>query len=163
MKKFWFLLLLVPFVAGANGNGHHHGTDYNQNFNQLDVAGNKTRVFGFGTSFPNLEGCIGGEQYLFGLFGRHRVDTSCWMQQLVKSEKNLDLRARLKCADRAYRNAIAYNKSWWKYRSRRNACISYVSAIWILEQQKEREALLKCKEEKAVCTYVNGVLELKYE
>lgn len=187
MKYLW-LLLLLPSFALANDcpPGHANndscvdgGGDVNNDIdldldNDIDLRSSteinngdvslsskdSSRYFAFGTSFPNAEGCLGGVQVGFGLYGQHKIDNSCWIQKLADSEKNVDLKARLKCADKKYRKAIAYNVPWHKRKERRQACINYVSAIWILEIQKERELLNKCQ--KASCTYVNGQLRLEY-
>ena len=119
-----------------------------------------SRYFAFGTSFPNAEGCLGGVQLGFGLYGQHRINTSCWSQKLVDSEKGLETRARLKCGDKIFRNSIAYEISSFKRKARRQYCIDYIKKDWQNQMLLEREVLAKCQ--KASCTYVNGVLRLEY-
>ena len=108
-------------------------------------SSNNSRYFAFGTSFPNAEGCLGGVQAGFGLVGYHKINISCWSQQLADSEKSLETRARLKCGDKVFRNSIAYEISSFKRKERRQYCIDYIKKDWRNQLLAEQEALAKCQ------------------
>lgn len=188
--KYLYLLLLLPGLAFAQNDcppGHENNSscdetdsgyvvDVDTNVDTEALANAESNLansintkndydfVAFSTTFPELQDCMGGVQGagkakdLGGLFGMNYINDSCWLQKLSESETNVDIKARLKCGDSKYRNAIAWQKP---RKERREACIKYVSAIWILEIQKQREAANACK--KGTCSYVNGVLRYEFD
>lgn len=136
------------------GDTNMAGGDTSVNFNSSD------EFFAFSTGFPNASGCFTGGQGGDGstFLGLHFLNTSCWLNTLAESETHLDIRARLKCGDRKYRNAIAYDS---KGIDRREACIAFVSERWLKEIQNEKEIASKCKT--GVCSYINGQLHFYEE
>lgn len=63
-----------------------------------------------------------------GFMGFSIIVDPCYFQSLAERETNLDSYARLKCADRKYRNAIAYHISAFRRNDRRAYCIDRVKS-----------------------------------
>ena len=75
--------------------------------------------------FPQAAGCFtgvqgGAKENSSGFLGFHILNKSCWMGQKASIEQDIEINARLLCADRHYRNALAYDVP---RRERRDACV----------------------------------------
>lgn len=80
--------------------------------------------------FPQAAGCFtgvqgGAKENSSGFLGFHILNKSCWMGQKASIEQDIEINARLLCADRHYRNALAYDTpaTIFSSKKRRSACI----------------------------------------
>ena len=55
----------------------------------------------------------------------HFINHNCWTSALAEAEANVDVRARLKCAGKHFRNAIAFEKSG-SNRKKQRYCVDYM-------------------------------------
>jgi hypothetical protein len=109
--------------------------------------------------FPNLADCLGGAQGGANSKGRgaflgfNFLNAACWLQRLAESEKDLDIRSRLKCGDDHYRDAITFDMRGSRL-EKTQACIAYVKPRWQAILEHEREAA------EVTCALVGGKLSL---
>ena len=101
----------------------------------------------FAQDFPITHGCFvgvnaGGDKTTQtkstgGFLGFTYLSTSCHLQALAGAERDIDIVARLRCGDRKYRNAVAYESP---RRERQANCISKVkgSLMGAIEDEKQR-------------------------
>lgn len=110
---------------------------------------NSTNLFALALEFPQAGHCFGGVQggqsgrKGSGFLGFTWLNKSCWLSQLAASEADADVRARLKCSDKHFRNAIAYDKP---RSERQSACVTYmvdkhVDQLAVLRKQLEEATL----------------------
>jgi hypothetical protein len=65
--------------------------------------------------FPNAMDCFTGvqggaaDEGTSGFLGLHLLNKSCWLQKQASVEQDIEINARLRCGDKHYRNALAYN------------------------------------------------------
>ena len=151
--------------ASANADAD---SDSRASANSKNSYSTENEWFSLATTFPELEGCLGGGQAGasgggFGLFfGRNKMNAECWLEGLAAAETNLDMRARLKCGDSVFRKAVAYDtKTFLGFGKRKQvtACIEYVTPIW---KEKIDNELSEAAKYKATleCSYIGGVLSL---
>jgi hypothetical protein len=85
----------------------------NNEGNSLSVDGDQ--FYALSLMFPNASGCFSGvqgggkEDNSSGFLGFHILNKSCWADKLASQEQDIEINARLKCSDRKYRNALAYD------------------------------------------------------
>lgn len=171
--KLIYLLLLAPMLAFGTGNevDVRQSNDMNTaTTGDVSVGGGSTtltstddtNVYALSLEFPSLQGCIGGGQGGIrgdnggGFLGLNLTNVACWMQQLSESEEDLDIRARLKCGDRHYRDAITFDVKGRKT-EKVQACIDYVTPKWEAVIKSERMTASKYKAQ-LECAYVGGNL-----
>ncbi len=127
----WFIVLLALFALSVEASGRDDDNDNNTNSSAeggdssatsegstISIAGSsgEDNFFAFSTSFPQASGCFGGVQGGAGtsgsgggFFGMHFINHNCWTSALAEAESNVDVRSRLKCAGKHFRNAIAFD------------------------------------------------------
>ena len=143
--------------AEAFGGDGSSQNEYNTN--------NESDFFALSLQFPNAVGCFGGAQAGggtgggAGFFGFHKLNVSCWVNQLAEAEKSIDIRARLKCGDKHFRQAINMNNNVGTKAEEMHRCVNYVKPIWEAEIQNELNAAQKYKAE-LECAYIGGELTL---
>lgn len=100
----------------------------------VSIAGSndEDNFFSFATTFPQAAGCLGGAQGGAsgsngggGFFGMHFINHDCWTSALAEAEASVDVRARLKCAGKHFRNAISFDQSGSTIVKQRY-CVSYM-------------------------------------
>ena len=139
-------------------------TSQNSNDSKSNVnISDNYESFYFATNFPPVDKCLLGSQgglkdgNVAGWFGFNRVNDSCWLQMLAEAEQDIEIRAHLKCGDKKYRKALAFD---YPLRDRRQVCIDTIVEVWTRRIEREKEIANQCK--KASCSYTNGVLRLDY-
>ena len=95
------------------------------------VSMNTAQFYALSLTFPNASDCFTGIQGgasdsdvsggTSGFLGIHWLNRSCWMDKLADEERDIVLNARLKCHDKHYRNAVAYDAP--KGMSKRDWCV----------------------------------------
>ncbi len=95
------------------------------------VSMNSSQFYALSLMFPNASDCFTGAQGgaqdsgansgTSAFLGFHILNTSCWLDKLAGEEQDINLNARLKCGDKKYRNAIAYDVP---KKERQSTCIS---------------------------------------
>jgi hypothetical protein len=83
------------------------------------VSMNSSQFYALSLMFPNATDCFTGIQGgaqdssanngTSGFLGLHLLNKSCWLQRQASAEQDIELNARLRCGDKHYRNAIAYD------------------------------------------------------
>lgn len=90
------------------------------------------RFFALARSQPGASGCWGGvdaggaDGGGGGFLGIHLLNKDCWTSYLAEMERSVEIKARLNCGSKVYRNAIAYDVKGRK--ARQAACIRFVKA-----------------------------------
>lgn len=130
------LFVLIAFTAVANATGKKpnlptpdqtqsqlQGQEQDQSQNQslsdssvTDLTSvNSSQFYALSVMFPQASGCFSGVQGggndndQGGFLGIHILNTSCWLNQVASTERDIEINARLLCGDRKYRNAVAYD------------------------------------------------------
>jgi hypothetical protein len=83
------------------------------------LSTNTSQFYALSLMFPGASDCFTGaqgglqgvdaDQGTSGFLGIHLLNTSCWLDKLASQESDIDINARLKCGDKKYRNAVAYD------------------------------------------------------
>jgi len=83
------------------------------------LSTNSSQFYALSLMFPGASDCFTGAQGgandtdadkgVSAFLGIHLLNTSCWLDKLASQESDINLNARLKCGDKKYRNAIAYD------------------------------------------------------
>ncbi len=100
-----------------------------------DTISNETNFFAFSTTFPQASGCFGGAQggggsgSGGGFLGLHFLNNDCWTSALAEAEASVDVRARLKCGGKKFRNAIAFDQR----DDRQGYCVHYMVEVYSRE------------------------------
>lgn len=98
-----------------------------------NVFKSDSAFFALSTTAPNIDGCITGKGVGLGgdggggLVQWAGLNIPCFLNEMAEAERHVDTRARLKCAAKPFRNAIAYEHP---KKERQAQCISYVTAVW---------------------------------
>ncbi len=131
-------------TASANVSGSATGSASNDG-NTLDAGDNTTNnrsnFFSFNSSLPNAGECFGaaqgggGDGGGGGFFGIRMLNNDCWFSALAEAEENVQVRARLKCASKMFRNAIAYEQPRNK---RQQRCIGFMVSTYVEQIEHER-------------------------
>ena len=127
----------------------------------IDIGGdsisNETNFFAFSTTFPQASGCFGGVQggggsgSGGGFLGLHFLNNDCWTSALAEAEANVDVRARLKCGGKKFRNAIAFDQR----DDRQGYCVHYMVDVYSREIEHVREQVDEAVSNGAI-TQVSG-------
>lgn len=123
-----------------------------------DSVSNETNFFAFSTGFPQASGCFGGAQgggtggSSGGFLGLHFLNNDCWTSALAEAEANVDVRARLKCGGKKFRDAIAFDQP---RRERQRYCVDYIAEIYRREIAHVEEQVSEAVET-GVITEVTG-------
>ncbi len=127
--------------ASGEGYASADGTGTATNEGNNNTTNNRSNFFSFNSSLPNASECFGaaqgggGDGSGGGFFGIRMLNNDCWFSSLAEAEENVQVRARLKCASKMFRNAIAY-ESPRKNRQRR--CIGFMVDTYVEQIQHER-------------------------
>lgn len=125
------------------------------------VSLNSSQFYALSLMFPNAIDCFSGIQGgaqdsdvnsgTSGFLGLHMLNKSCWLQKQASAERDIEINARLRCGDRHYRNAVAYDAP---RRDRRERCIQMkVDSAqaemreyrnMVIEQEKVQQKLAEC-------------------
>lgn len=122
-----------------------------------DTISNETNFFAFSTTFPQASGCFGGAQggggsgSGGGFLGLHLLNNDCWTSALAEAEANVDVRARLKCGGKKFRNAIAFDQR----DDRQGYCVHYMVDVYSREIEHVKEQVDKAVSNGAI-TQVSG-------
>ncbi len=106
-----------------------------------DTISNETNFFAFSTTFPQASGCFGGAQggggsgSGGGFLGLHFLNNDCWTSALAEAEASVDVRARLKCGGKKFRNAIAFDQR----DDRQGYCVHYMVEVYSREIEHVKE------------------------
>lgn len=83
------------------------------------ISMNSSQFYALSLMFPQAMDCFTGAQGggqladaddgASGFLGLHLLNKSCWLQKQASAEQDIELNARLRCGDKHYRNAIAYD------------------------------------------------------
>jgi len=95
------------------------------------VSTNTSQFYALSLMFPGASDCFTGVQggaqdadasnASSGFLGFHMLNKSCWLDRLASQETDIEINARLKCGDRKYRNAVAYDS---RAKNRQRDCIA---------------------------------------
>lgn len=122
-----------------------------------DSVSNETNFFAFSTTFPQASGCFGGAQggggsgSGGGFLGLHFLNNDCWTSALAEAEANVDVRARLKCGGKKFRNAIAFDQR----DNKQGYCVTYMVDVYSREIEHVKEQVSEAVETGAI-TEVTG-------
>jgi len=126
---------------------------------------NKTEVFSFSTGFPQASECFVGLQGGGsgggggGFLGIHRLNKDCWATRMAEAEQVLIDKARLFCASKFNRKAIAYDVSG---DDQRQICIDRKYAGYqgvLAAQESAASAYLMADEEEVFVETADSQLE----
>ena len=136
----WTIFNLAHARAGDDNFNlnHNHNKNYSQSYSQggtasainegVTVSGSRytseDSFYSFATGFPQAHGCFGGAQGgasgssgSSGFFGMHFINRDCWTAALAGAQANIEVKARLNCGGKTFREAIAFdqkkNKQAW--------------------------------------------------
>lgn len=105
----------------------------------VDGSSGEDNFFSFATTFPQSSGCFGGVQGGAsassgggGFFGLHFINHNCWTSALAEAEANVDVRSRLKCAGKHFRNAIAFDHKGTSLK-KQVFCVTYMNTKYVAE------------------------------
>lgn len=93
---------------------------------------------------PSFNSCAlsadagGGNEGKAGFLGIQWMDHGCVMDKLAELEDNADLKSRLKCGNKRYRKAVAFDQP---RKERHDFCVTYTKAIYVAEIDIQRKAL----------------------
>jgi hypothetical protein len=104
--------------AGAQSSSSGQGVLSSSNGDQISM--NSSQFYALSLMQPQAVNCFTSSQGgaagndevgrgLSGFLGFYTLNTSCWLQQQASMEQDIHISARLKCGDKKYRNAIAYD------------------------------------------------------
>lgn len=142
MRIAALVFLVVAWLPANAEKRSNVDFNYSQNYSQsadaaainegISVAGatNNSRdsFYAFSTTFPQAHGCFGGAQGGLGdggssgFFGFHFINENCWTSALAGAQANIEVKARLQCAGKVFRNAIAYDQR----SDRQGFCVGYM-------------------------------------
>ena len=111
------------------------------------VSMNSSQFYALSLMFPNASGCFTGVQggaqnsdmgdATSGFLGLHLLNTSCWMDKLASQEQDIMINTLLKCGDKKYRNALAWNVPR-KEKHQKCIDIKYASGLALMEDHKKK-------------------------
>lgn len=140
-------------VAGSNAEGGAGGASdasasASNDGNSLDAGDNitnaRTTFFSFNRSMPAAGKCFGtvdgggGSDGGAGFLGINYLNKNCWYAALAGEEQNVEVKARLKCGSKHFRNAIAYD---YPRKERQARCIRFMVDTYIEQLAFERAQL----------------------
>lgn len=138
-------------LAGAHaesGDNSATGGAASNDGNTLDAGDNITNArstfFSFNRSMPAAGKCFGtvdgggGDSGGAGFLGFNYLNKNCWYAALAGEEQSVEVKARLKCGSKHFRNAISYDKP---RKERQTACIGYMVRTYIEQLKFDREQL----------------------
>jgi hypothetical protein len=137
-------------TADANSNSTSIVTASNDG-NELSVDGDQ--FYALSLMFPSASGCFSGVQGggadndSGGFLGFHVLNKSCWADKLASQEQDIEINARLKCSDKKYRNALAYDLP---RKDRQSACVAMKVKSGTDLVKKLREDLAFIENERAI-------------
>jgi hypothetical protein len=133
----------AAYASGTGGEATGVGMASNDG-NTLDAGdtSNRTTFFSFNSSIPAAGQCFGavngggGDGGGGGFLGWNFLNKDCWYSALAAEEKSVEVRARLKCGSKAFRNAISYTE---KRGDRQQHCVSYMIRTFVEQIEFEKE------------------------
>ena len=78
-----------------------------------------------------------------GFLGWQWIDHNCWMNALAEQEANAEVKARLNCESRRFRNGIAYDQP---KKDRQTYCVGFMKEVYLAEIAEQREELIRAME-----------------
>jgi hypothetical protein len=117
--------------ADAQGGQAASSSSADGSNNSTTQTSNESNFFALATTFPQVSGCFKGRQggaagSGTGIwFGGHGLDLNCFMTTIAEAEPDIEVAARLKCASKAFRNAIAFEVK--KSSERQLFCVNYMT------------------------------------
>lgn len=120
--------VLSPNASGGSSNSSSGGNTYKTD----------NTNFSLWTSAANIDGCMtgkgagGGGGGGGGFINWASLNIPCFLNTLGDSERHVDVRARLKCGSKPFRNAVTYDVKG-NTMERTKACIEFVVPIWKAE------------------------------
>lgn len=144
---------------GEGGNASNDGVQVSDNSQHNFLA--------LSLMFPNASGCFKGVQgggddkdNFAGFLGFHWLDKNCWSDTLANRERDADINARLKCAGKHFRNAIAFDVKGSR-RVKQQACVDRVAASNRAMIAQENERLQKLIDKQT--TRINSHTSLEHD
>lgn len=136
-------------VGGTNS--FEGGTNsFEGDSNSFNGGDSKNESMFFATTAVNLDGCMtgkgigGGGNGGGGLVQWGSLNMPCFFDQLAKGERHVEMRARLACASKPFRNAIIFNPpKGTKAVEIQQMCIDYSVKIWKSEIDYLREFVVQ--------------------
>ncbi len=126
-------------AQGQHASGEGTGTATNEGNN--NTTHNSSQFFAFSSRLPGAGECFGavegggGSGSGGGFLGWRPLNNDCWFSALAEAEENVQVRARLKCASKMFRNAISYDK---KKSDRQQHCVGYMVRTYVEQIEHER-------------------------
>ena len=128
-------------TAHASGSGTGTANASNDGVTSNNATHNTSTFFSFNSSIPAAGKCFGavngggGDGAGGGFLGWNFLNKDCWYSALAAEEKSVEVRARLKCGSKAFRNAISYME---KRRDRQAHCVGYMVGTFIEQIEFEK-------------------------
>jgi len=122
-----------------NASGSGTGTATNEGNN--NTTHNSSQFFAFSSHLPGAGECFGavegggGNGSGGGFLGWRPLNNDCWFSALAEAEENVQVRARLKCASKMFRNAISYTE---RKADRQTHCVGYMVRTYVEQIEHER-------------------------
>lgn len=117
----------------AEGSTYQGGDNTTENNSQFFAF--SSRLPGAGECFGAIEGGGGGGSG-GGFLGWRPLNNDCWFSALAEAEENVQVRARLKCASKMFRNAISFTE---KKSERQLHCVGYMVNTYVEQINYERD------------------------
>ena len=130
----------------ASGEGYASADSTGQATNEgnNNVTNAKTTFFSFNRSMPAAGKCFGtidgggGSDGGAGFLGINYLNKNCWYAALAAEEQSVEVKARLKCSSKMFRNAISYASPRGE---RQRDCIDFMAKTYIDQLMFERKQL----------------------
>jgi hypothetical protein len=106
------------------------------------LTSNTSAFFAFSSRLPSAGECFGaiegggGGGSGGGFLGWRPLNNDCWFSALAEAEENVQVRARLKCASKMFRNAISYTAA---KKDRQTHCVGFMVRTYIEQIDYERD------------------------
>lgn len=84
-----------------------------------------------------------GDDGTAGFLGFQWIDHNCFMTMLAEQEANAELKARLNCEAKRFRNAVAYDQP---AKERQAYCVAFAKEIYLAEIAEQRQELIEAME-----------------
>jgi len=128
-------------TATGTGTASAQGTGSATNEGNNNTTNNSSQFFAFSSRLPGAGECFGavegggGSGSGGGFLGWRPLNNDCWFSALAEAEENVQVRARLKCASKMFRNAISYTE---KKSERQTHCVGYMVRTYVEQIEHER-------------------------
>lgn len=129
-----------PLATSAGGSATGSASAAASNDGVTTNNSTNTRFFAFNSSIPAAGECFGSAQggggggSGGGFLGINFLNKDCWYAKTAEFEESVEVRARLKCGSKAFRNAISYME---KRKKRQAHCIGFMVRSMIEQLEYE--------------------------